>query len=181
MKNLFLALTLASVSLLACQTQEVPEEVTPIETDDSAMVELSSEGVLVPMQVEASFMSDHKTFSYSFNYDSNILSLSDERLTGASIAGPSFNVVGGTEIVGRTEWLSELDIVPELAASQLYGRYQVYRYFVPDGLCTLDTAVVKDSEEGLVLQLRICPNQDAEQGKQALESLLTGLRLKDLE
>ncbi len=180
MKKLFLALTLVSLSLAACQTA-APEEDTFTEPDESAMVELSSEGVLVPMEVEASFMSDHKTFAYSFSYDSNVLSLTDEQLEGASVTGPSFTVVGGTEITGRTEWLSELDIVPQLAASQLYGRYQVYRYFVPDGLCTIDTAVVQDSEEGLVLELRICPDQDAEQGKQAFESLLTGLRLKDLE
>lgn len=181
MKNLFLAFALFSLSLAACQTQQTSEEVIPVENDDSAMVELSSEGVLVPMQVEASFMSDQQTFTYSFSYDSNLVSLTEERLTGASLGGPSFKVAGGTEITGHTEWLSELDIVPQLAASQLYGRYQVYRYFVPDGLCTLDTAVVQDSEEGLVLQLRICPDQDAEQGKEALESLLTGLRLKDLE
>lgn len=180
MKKSFLILALFSLFLAACQSAEPVEDTTVTPNDEAALVELSSEGELVPMQVEASFMSDHQTFAYSFKYDSNLLALTDVALDGASLTGPSFQVNGGTQITGYTEWLSELEVVPELAASQLFGRYQVYRYFVPDGLCTLDTAVIQDSEEGLVLQLHICPDQDAIQGKQAFESLLTSLRLKDL-
>lgn len=178
MKNLILVLSLFSLVLTACEVRQKPDEEAFVPS--SGLVELSSEGELVPLMLEASFMSDHETFSYSLSYDGNLFQLMDANLEGSSLYGPDFKVEGGTEITGYTEWLSELDIVPELASSQLWGRYQVYRYSVPDGLCTLDKAVIEHKEEGLVLQVRTCPDQDGVQGKEALEALLTGLRLQDL-
>ena len=179
MKNHLLALVLFSLVFTACQVRQKSSE-EEASLPDVGLVELSSEGELVPLMLEASFMSDHETFSYSLNYDGNLLKLVDGSLNGALAYGPSFMVEGGTEITGYTEWLSELDVVPQLASSQLWGRYQVYRYSVPDGICTLDKAVVEHKEEGLVLQVRTCNGQDAVQGEEALEALLTGLRLKDL-
>lgn len=182
MKKLFLVLALFSLVLASCEVRQKPSiDESEDTSDESALVELSSEGDLVPMMLEASFMSDYQTFSYTFNYDANLLELMDEKLKGASFTGPSFKVQGGTEITGHTEWLADLDMVPELSAVQLFGRYQVYRYAFPEGLCTIERAVVQDSEEGLVLDLRVCPAQDADLGRGALEALLTGLRLKDLE
>lgn len=178
MKNFILVLSLFSLLLTSCEVRQKPDEEANV--PNSGLVELSSEGEFVPLMLEASFMSDHETFSYSLSYDGNLLQLMDTNLEGSSIYGPDFKVEGGTEITGYTEWLSELGVVPELASSELWGRYQVYRYSVPDGLCTLDKAVVQHEEEGLVLQVRTCEGQDDVQGKEALESLLTGLRLNDL-
>lgn len=179
MKTQLLVLSLFTLVLASCEMRTKPtEEEATLPSSD--LVELSSEGELVPLMLEASFMSDHETFSYSLSYNGNLLNLVDTNLQGSSVYGPDFMVEGGTEITGYTEWLSELDVVPELAASQLWGRYQVYRYSVPDGLCTLDKAVIKHFEEGLVLQVRTCPDQDGVQGKEALEALLTGLRLNKL-
>ncbi|MFA4814950.1 MAG: hypothetical protein WC924_02115 [Candidatus Gracilibacteria bacterium] len=181
MRKLFLFLVLFSLLLSACQVRQKSDESESENTpDEIGMVELSSEGELVPMMLEASFMSDNQTFAYTFNYDANLFQLMDERLQGASVLGPSFKVEGGTEITGYTTWLADLDVVPELAAAQLFGRYQVYRYAFPEGFCTVERAVVQDSEEGLVLDLHVCPAQDAVLGKEALEALLTSLRLKDL-
>lgn len=178
MKNLILVLSLFSLVLTACEVRTKTDESAALPSDQ--LVELSSEGELVPLMLEASYMSDHQTFSYSLSYNGNLLKLMDTQLEGASSYGPSFAVEGGSEITGYTEWLSELDIVPELASSQLWGRYQVYRYSVPDGVCTLDKAVIEHKEEGLVLQARTCNSEAAVEGKEALESLLTGLRLNDL-
>ena len=180
MKKPILALVLFSLVLTSCEVRHKAEEEEAAVLPSTQLVELSSEGELVPLMLEASFMSDHQTFSYTLNYDGNLLKLMDGNLEGATSHGPNFKVEGGTEITGYTEWLSELDVVPQLASSQLWGRYQVYRYSVPDGICTLDKAVVEHMEEGLILQVRTCANQDAAQGKEALEALLTGLRLKDL-
>lgn len=180
MKNLFIILALFSLVLASCEVRQKPDTSESEDTSQSGMVELSSEGELVPLMLEASFMSDYQTFAYTLNYDANLLELVDERLKGASFTGPSFKVQGGTEITAHTEWLADLDMVPELAAAQLFGRYQVYRYSFPEGLCTIERAVVQDSEEGLVLDLRVCPAQEAEVGREALIALLTGLRLKDL-
>ncbi len=178
MKNLILVLSVFSLVLTSCEVRTKSDESAALPS--TQLVELSSEGELVPLMLDASYMSDHQTFSYSLSYNGNLLRLMDTQLDGASSYGPSFSVEGGTEITGYTEWLSELDIVPQLASSELWGRYQVYRYSVPDGICTLDKAVVEHREEGLVLQVRTCGDQDAVQGKEALEALLTGLRLQDL-
>ncbi|MEK9159159.1 MAG: hypothetical protein AAB383_00365 [Patescibacteria group bacterium] len=179
MKKTLLALSLFTLVLASCEVRTKSNE-EEAALPPAELVELSSEGELVPLMLEASFMSDHQSFSYSLSYDGNLLKLMDTDLQGSSVAGPDFKVEGGTEITGYTEWLSELDVVPQLAASQLWGRYQVYRYTVPDGICSLDKAVIQHKEEGLVLQVRTCSDQDGVQGKEALEALLTGLRLQDL-
>ncbi|MFA6024512.1 MAG: hypothetical protein WC777_04855 [Candidatus Gracilibacteria bacterium] len=175
--KIFSLLVLSSLLFTACQVREKTDE-SPV--DEEVFVELSSEGGLVPAQLEASFMSDHQSFSYSFRYDSSLLQVLDTPLEGASKFGASFQVTGGAEIIAMSEWLSDLDIVPELSASQVWGRNQVYRYLVPEGVCTLDRAVIRSAEEGLVIQMRLCPGDDAELGKEAFESLLTGVNLKSL-
>lgn len=173
--------TLLSACELRQKTDSEEQAFAPNMESETLMVELSSEGELVPMDVEASFMSDNKTFAYTFSYDPNLLNLTEAVLDKASPAGPSFLVEGGAEITGYTVWLADLEMIPQLSAVQLFGRYQVYRYAYVEGLCTIERAVVEDSEEGLVLELKLCPAQDAELGMEAFEALLTGLRLKDLE
>jgi hypothetical protein len=167
----FSFLALFTLLFSACQVK--PEE--------SAEVELSSEVERGPLLLEASFMSNHQSFSYVLNYDGNEMQMMDEVLSDAGVSfGPNFIVNGGAEIVGYTTWASETDMVPELAAAQLYGRYQVYRYSTPDGICTVDKAVIPHLEESLILELRSCPNQDGVAGQAAFEALLNGLRIQDL-
>lgn len=185
MKKTSLAL-LAFVTLLsACELRQKPnpedEALLPSPEPETLMVELSSEGELVPMDLEASFMSNNKTFSYTFTYDPNLLNIVETDEKAASRPGAHFLVEGGAEITAYSLWLADLEMVPQFSAVQLFGRYQVYRTAYPEGLCTIERAVVEDSAEGLVLELKLCPAQDAERGMEAFEALLTRLRLKDLE
>lgn len=146
----------------------------------NAQTSLLTASVPAPSLLEASFMSDHQSFAYTLNYDGNKMELVDEKLPGASPFGASFVARGGAEITSSTFWLSELDMVRELASAELFGHYQVYRSSTSDGLCTLSKAVVEYKEEGLLFQLRSCPGQDAAAGEDAVEALLKGLRIKDL-
>lgn len=178
MKNTFLILIASFTVLSACELRQKTDSNPNLEEAAlPSMVELSSEGELVPMELEASFTSDNKTFVYSFTYDPNLLNLTEAVLEKSSPAGPSFLVEGGTEISGYTAWLSDLEMVPQLSAVQIFGRNKVYRYSYQEALCTIHRSVIESLEEGLVLELKACPAQDAELGLEALESLLNGIRL----
>lgn len=175
MKTRFALLVLVSLFFSACQSQEtVPET----ESTEGASVQLAS--TLDTMPLQASFMSVYQSFAYSFNYNGTLLKLVDFPLTGGTELGPNFKVEGGAEVTGTTLWLSELSWVPELAAVELHGKNEVYRYSYADGGCELIKSAILQETEGLVLQLRVCPENDRKLAEQAFESLLDGLRLRAL-
>jgi hypothetical protein len=175
MKNILIALSLLSILLTGCEIREKPQD-----TEEASQVDLSSDAE-VPQMLEASFMSANQTFAFTLNYDGNMMQLMDSALSAAvSNIDPNFKVSNGATLVGFTAWASEVEMVPELSAAKLYGHYQVYRMSFPDGICTVDQAVVPHLEEALVLRVKTCPDQDSAVSLDALESLLNGLQIKDL-
>lgn len=168
-----------SLLLLSCQSQ-VPEDSSEESAIPDSDLGLTSVIDIPDFPLEASFMSERQTFSYHFLYDGQLLQLMDTPFSGSRGLGPSFQVEGGAELTAYTDWLSSLETIPSFASTQIVGLYEVTRYAVLDGECTVEKGVVEYGEEGLVLQLRLCSGDGGEKGKEAMENLLEGLSLEAL-
>jgi len=152
--------------MLACGVDETVEEDQFADeelTFDDVVVHLSSEsGEVLPLR--ASFMSDNRTMSYTFDYDGNLLKLMDTKYSGASEFGASFYVDGGAEITTAT-YVKEGFIGPQTRS---------------DGECMLDYATVEGEGEYLVLQLRVCEEGKVDLAERAMNELLEGLTMEVL-
>lgn len=163
MKFLFSVLLIFPLLLISCEPKPVEEDV-----DSTSNVDLASDGVL-----EASFMSDNKTFAYRFEYDGEMIQMVEGE--GAAV-GPQFVAEGGATISGRTTWVSDVVLATERAGAPVsIGAYQVYRYMDSEGACSLNEAVIPYGEEALLMTLKICEGQDGDKGRVALDALLEGL------
>lgn len=164
MKKLFVStlLLVIGISLFGCASNE-PVDTEDIE-DQAAAVHLTSEAGGDYLPLRASFMSDGRTMAYTFDYDGNLMAMVDTPFEGASEYGASFKVEGGGEITTSTYPLSG---------------------FVPPvdkvlNACSYSYEFVQDTEEVLLLQLRVCEGEDAELGAAALYGLLDGLMIESL-
>lgn len=149
-----LFLILMSLFAFACETDSASKE--------EAVVELASE-TKSDFILRASFMSDEKSFVYTFDYDGNLLKLVDEQFEGASDFGPSFMVEGGAEITGSTV----LNADPErpLNGDTVFENDCEVHYSVNE----------TGGSESLVLRLAICDGDDVNNARNAFESLQEGL------
>lgn len=166
MKFLFGLILVFAVFSVGCEPK-------PTEEDSEAMsaVDLASDGVL-----EASFMSDNKTFAYTFEYDGDLIQMVEGE---GAVVGPQFVVEGGATISGRTTWVSDVVLATERAGAPMQvGAYQVYRYMDSEGTCSLNEAVIPYGEEALLVTLKICEGQNGEKGREAMDALLEGLLIQ---
>lgn len=169
------AMLISSLFLVACQSADVEVEGVT-DDEEEAMVHLTAETDELPLR--ASFMSEHRSFVYTFDYDGYLLKLIDHHLDGASDYGPSFMIDGNAQLTGSTQLLDELEYVEKKAGAESLGDYEVYRYSGLEGDCQLEYAVVPFEEEGLILRMRACPDENYEMGMEALDQLLDNLMLE---
>lgn len=170
MKSRLSAVFIAALLLTACQPK----------SDDTAQVELASEPETeVSQPLEASFLSDQQSFTYSLHYDGALMQIVDGQFDGASVVGPSFSVSGGAQIVVKTETASDA-VTLDAGQPQEVNGLTVYHTSEIQGACAVDTSVVPVSVEALVMTLKICDGQDAQAGQRAAYSLLEGLEVKAL-
>lgn len=179
MNRFFLLLAFASLFLYSCATA-ADEELSELGETSVLAAGEEQEDRLPIQNFEASFMSEHGSFAYTFEYNGYLMQLVDTPLEGASLYGPSFKVTGGAEITVLTPLAEESKMVSGLAASQILGGYPVLSMTEAAGDCTLEKVATEFWEETLVVQLRVCSGDDAEYAEQALQNLFDGLTLKAL-
>lgn len=165
MKFLFGLLLALSIFSVGCEPKPADEDTA------TSSVDLASDGVL-----EASFMSDHKTFAYTFEYDGDLIQMVEGE---GAVVGPQFVAEGGATISGRTTWVSDVVLATERAGAPMrVGAYQVYRYMDSEGTCALSEAVIPYGQEALLMTLKICEGQDGDKGREAMDALLEGLLIQ---
>ncbi len=179
-RRMLLVLFGATLALTACSPKPVDEtaQVDPdVDLASSKNPDLSD----MEMPLEASFMSDHQTFAYTFYYDGAQLVLMDGSLSGTVSIGPNFKVETGGVLVGSTSWVADVaDIGEKAGASVQVGDYSVYRYEEAVDSCMKDHVVLPYGQEALHLVLTSCSGEDRTVGQAALDALLQHVEVVQL-
>ncbi len=167
-----LSFFLVSSFLTACQVAKAPSSDEEGGGDASSAVELSGEEDLsAPLLVTAQFLAEEESYSYSLEYDANLLSLTDQRFDGATENGASFKVKGNAEIVTFTAVEADLAFASELKDGQ---------YSTVEESCSVEYRVVPNQFSATVLRLKACEGQDKVKGMAALSALQNSVQVQNL-
>ena len=161
-------LLLAGLLFTACSTTVEPEVE---ETEELAQVILAEER---PDKKRVTFVSEDRTYVYSFHYDNANFKFLGYPLEGMTENGGAFILKDGSEIVTSTS--------KDLAVGMktMIGDYEVYKSEEVVDECVLNYRVVPQETENLVLRSKTCKGQDEDMASGLLDVFIHGLSIDAL-